>query len=137
MQHQLLLAHVPHEFVFFFNQNNLAVIDDANAVRKLFSFFDVMCGQDYRYAFLAQCFDDVPHVLPQFDVYTCRRFVEKQDLRFVRQRLGDEHTTLHAAGQSRTYRVFLVPERKRLQHFLQVFRVGTLAEQTTTEPGRV
>ncbi len=43
----------------------------------------------------------VPHVLAQLDVDAGGRLVEKQDLRLVRQRLGDHHAALHAAGQRR------------------------------------
>jgi hypothetical protein len=37
------------------------------------------------------------------------RFVEKQDARFVRQRLGDQHSPLHAAGKRAQLAITLVP----------------------------
>ena len=78
----------------------------------------------------------LPHVLAQFDVDAGGRLVEKQDLRFVRQRLGDHQAALHAAGQRRDFVVLLVPQRQVLQHFLDIGRKGRLAEQAAAERHR-
>ena len=56
----------------------------------------------------------LPHVLAQLDVDAGGRLVEEQDLRLVRQRLGDQHAALHAAGQRHDLAVLLVPQRQRL-----------------------
>ena len=48
---------------------------------------------------VAQRADHLPHVAPQLDVDAGGGLVEEQDLRLVRQRLGDHHAALHAARQ--------------------------------------
>ena len=75
----------------------------------------------------------LPHVLAQLDVDAGGRLVEEQDLRLVRQRLGDHHAALHAAGQRHDLAVLLVPQRQVLQHLLDVRGVGRLAEQAAAE----
>src|SRR5690606_18156648 len=61
------------------------------------------------------------------------RFVEEQDARLVRQRLGDHDAALHAAGQGHDLRILLVPQRQRLEDLLDIGRVLRLAEQPPAE----
>jgi hypothetical protein len=58
---------------------------------------DIMSGQDDGDARCAQLAHDLPHVLAQLDIDAGGRLVQEQDLRLVRQRLGDHHPALHAA----------------------------------------
>ena len=74
-----------------------------------------------------------PHALAQFDVDARGRLVEEQDLRLVRQRLGDHHAALHAAGQRDDLGVLLVPQRQVLQHLLDMRGIFRLAEQAAAE----
>ena len=62
----------------------------------------------------------LPHVPAQLDVDAGGRLVEEQDLRLVRQRLGDHHPALHAAGQRHDLGVLLVPQRQVVQHLLDM-----------------
>jgi hypothetical protein len=78
----------------------------------------------------------LPHVAPQIDIDPRRRLVEKQDLRLVRQRLGDQQAALHAARQGDDLVVFLVPQREVAQHLFDVRRIRRLAEQAATERHR-
>jgi hypothetical protein len=64
---------------------------------------------------------------------TSRSAVEKQDLRLVRQRLGDHDAAHHAAGQRDDLGVLLVPQRQILQHLLDMIGVLRLAEQAAAE----
>ena len=64
-----------------------------------------------------------PHVAAQLDVDAGGRLVEEQDLRLVRERLGDQHAPLHAARQRHDLVVALVPQRQVAQHLLEVRRV--------------
>ena len=64
----------------------------------------------------------LPHVAAQLDVDAGGGLVEEQDLRLVRQRLGDQHAALHAAGQRHDLAVLLVPQRQVLQHLLDMGR---------------
>ena len=75
----------------FFHQNDLALVDDADPVGHLFGLVDVMRGQDdgARRSSLSER-TSCPHVAPELDVDAGGRLVEEQDLRLVRQRLGDE-----------------------------------------------
>ena len=84
----------------------------------------------------AQRAHHLPHVAPQLDVDAGGRLVEEQDLRLVRQRLGDHHAPLHAAGQRHDLAVLLVPQRQVAQHLLEVGGVRRLAEQAAAEVHR-
>ena len=75
----------------------------------------------------------LPHVLAQFDVDAGGRLVEEQNLRLVRQRLGDQHAPLHAAGQRHDLLILLVPQRHVLEHLLDERRIVRLAEQPAAE----
>jgi hypothetical protein len=92
--------------------------------------------QDDRDAAVAQAAHHLPHVAAQLDVDAGRGLVEKQDRRLVRQRLGDQHAPLHAAGQGQDLRVPLVPQRQVAQDSLDVRRVGLPAEQPAAEADR-
>lgn len=51
----------------------------------------------------------------------------------MRQRLGDQHTPLHAAGKLAQHIVLLVPERQGFQDALDQFRVLLLPVQAARE----
>ena len=58
-----------------------------------------MRGEDDGDALFAQPPHHFPHVAAQFDVDAGGRFVQEKDFRLVGERLGDQHATLHAAGE--------------------------------------
>ena len=92
------------------------------AVGHLLGFLDVVGGQDDGHAGGAQRAHHLPHVLAQLDVDAGGRLVEEQDLRLVRQRLGDQHPALHAAGQRHDLAVLAVPQGQVLEHLRDVVR---------------
>ena len=97
VERQLLLAELAHELGLLLDQDDFPLVHHADAVGHLFGLFDVVRGQDDGHALGAQGAHDVPHVLAQLDVDAGRRFIEEEDLRFMRERLGDQHPALHAA----------------------------------------
>ena len=99
LQRELLLAELAHQLGLVLDQDDLALVDHADAVGHLLGFVDVVRGEDDGHAGVAQRAHDLPHVLAQLDVDAGGRLVEEQDLRLVRQRLGDQHAALHAARQ--------------------------------------
>ena len=112
LQDQLLLAELAHQLGLVLDQDDLALVDDADPVGHLLGFVDVMGGEDDRHAASRSDAHHLPHVLAQLDIDARRRLVEKQDLRLVRQRLGDQHAPLHAARQRHDLRVLAIPERQ-------------------------
>ena len=136
LQRELLLAELLHQLGLALDQDDLALVDDADAVGHLLGFFDVVRGQDDGDAGGAQRTHHVPHVLAQLDVDAGGRLVEEQHLRLVRERLGDQHAPLHAAGQRHDLVVLLVPQRERPQHLLDVGRDRRQAEQPAAERDR-
>ena len=133
MQDQLLLAELAHQLGLVLDQDDLALVDHADAVGHFLGFLDVVRGEDDGHAGGAQIAHHLPHVLAQFDVDAGGRLVEEQDLRLVRERLGDQHAALHAAGQRHDAVVLLVPQRQRAQHLLDMRRIARLAEQAAAE----
>ncbi len=136
MQRQLLLAELAHELGLVFDKNDFPLMHHADAISHLFGFIDIMRGQDDRDAVRAERAHDVPHVLAQLDVDAGRRFVQKEDLRLVRERLGDQHPAFHAAGQRHDLAVFLVPERQLLDQLCYVIGIARLAEESAAEGDR-
>ena len=130
VQRQLLLAELLHQLGLLLDHDQLALVDHADAVGHLLGLVDVVGGQDDGDAAFAQAPHQRPHVAAQLDVHARGRLVEKQDLRLVRQRLGDHHAALHAARQRHDLVVALVPQRQVAQHLLDVRRVRRAAEQT-------
>ena len=102
----------------------------------MFSFFDVVCGEDHGDAGFAQTADELPHALAQFHIDARRRLVEKQDARLMRQRLGNHHTPLHAARKRHDLFLALIPEREVLEDLLNERRVAWLSEQPSRKTHR-
>src|SRR5690606_11365843 len=132
-EYQLFAAELAHQFRLFLDQHDLALVDDPDPVRQLLGFLDVVGRQDHGHARRAQRAHHVPHVLAQFDVDPGRRHVEKQDVRLVREGLGNQDAALHAAGQRDDLAVALVPQAQVSQHLLHVDRVVAVAEQPAAE----
>ncbi len=95
-----------------------------------------MGGQDDGGALLAQPPHHLPHVVTQLHVHTGRGLVQEQDARLVGERLGDQHTPLHAAGERGNLVVAFLPQRQLAQDGFQILRIGRLAEQPATETYR-
>jgi len=119
--------------IFVLDQDDLTFADDPDPVGHLLGLFDIVGGQDNRDTLLAQPADHLPHVAPQLDVDAGGRLVEEQDLRLVRERLGDHHPPLHPSGERHDLAVSLVPEGELAEHLLDVGRVLGLAEETPAE----
>ena len=83
MQLEPLLAELLHQVGLFLDQDDLALVDDANPVGHFLGLVDVMRGQDDGDAGGLERAYDFPHALAQFDVDAGSRLVQKQDLRFV------------------------------------------------------
>ncbi len=112
IQNELFFAELSHQLVLLLDQDDFAVVDDADTVGKLLGFLDVMRRQDDRHARLAQGPDDIPKVLAKLYVHAGGWLIEEQNVGLVRQRLRDEITPLHATRQHQDFLVFLVPERQ-------------------------
>ena len=136
VQGQLLLAQLVHQHLLVFHQNDPAFADHPDTVGHLLGLLDVVGGQNDGHAALTQTPHHVPHVAAQLHVDTGGGLIEKQYLRLVRQRLGDHHPALHAAGQFHDLGVTFVPQRQILEQLLQVGRVRLLAKQATAELDR-
>ena len=67
------------------DQDELALVDHADAVGHLLGLLDVVRGQDDGDAALAQRAHHLPHVAAQLDVDAGGGLVEEQDLRLVRR----------------------------------------------------
>ena len=92
-----VLAQLAHQGTLFLDQRQFAPVDHADAIGHFLRLFDIM-GREYdRDALFAQPADHSPHVAPQFDVDARRGFVEEQDARLVRERLGDQDAAFHPA----------------------------------------
>ena len=96
-----------------------------------------MRRQDDGDAGLAQRPHRPPHVAPQLDIDARRGLVEEQNIRLVRQSLGDHHAALHPAAQRHDLAVSPIPQRHVAQHFLDVGRIGPPAKQAAAEPDGV
>src|SRR3546814_7662938 len=90
----------------------------------------------FPYTTLCRSSDHWPHLFAQRHIHPGGRLVKKKNLRFMRQRLGNQHAPLHATRKSDQRIVFLVPQRQFTQYFFDVGRIGGLAEQATTEADR-
>ena len=133
VQGQLPLAQLLHQLGLLLEEDQLALGDDADAIGHLLRFIDVVGRQDDGHAAGAQAAHQGPHLAPQLDVDAGGRLVKEQDLGLVRQRLGDHHPALHAAGEGHHLVVALVPQRQIAQHPLDVGRVGRAPEQAAAE----
>jgi hypothetical protein len=125
----LLAAHPGHQCGLVLHQEDAPLVDDADPVGHRLGLLEVMGRQDDGDAVGLELPHRLPHALAQFHVDPGGGFVEEQDTRFVRQRLGDQHPPLHAARQLHHLRVALVPERQLPQHPLQIGVVARLAEE--------
>src|SRR5471030_1621614 len=122
-----------HQHRFVLHQDQLALADHPDAVGHMLGLLDVVRGEDDGYAACAQSAHHLPHVAAKFDVYAGAWFVEEQDLRFVRQGLGDHHPALHAARKRHDLVVLLLPQREVAQQLLGEGGVARLAEQAAAE----
>ncbi len=100
LERHLLLAELVHQLGLVLDQDQLALVDDADPVGHQFGLLDVVRGQDDGDARGPERPHHLPHVLAQLDVDAGGGLVEEQDLRLMRQRLGDQHAALHAAADS-------------------------------------
>jgi hypothetical protein len=77
-----------------------SLLEHRNPPAQGFGLFKIVRGQDHRVAVAIEAADELPQALAQFDVDAGSRLVEDNHRRLVHQRLGDEHPSLHAAGQA-------------------------------------
>ena len=78
-----LPAELLHQLGLLLDQDQLALVDDADPVGHLLGFLDVVGGEDDGRAVLAQAADHVPHVAAKLDVDAGGRLVEEQDVGIV------------------------------------------------------
>src|SRR5690606_31620135 len=97
VQGELLAAEFLHERLLVLDENDLALVDDADAVRHLLGFFDVVCRKNDRVPDFSKRPNHLPHIAPQLHVDPSSRLVENQNLWLVRERLRDHDAPLHAA----------------------------------------
>ena len=133
LQGQLLATELLHQGVLFFDHDQLAVVDHADAVRHLFGFFDVVRRQNDGDAVVAQPPHQLPHIPAQFHIHARGRFIEKKNPWFVRQGLCDHDPPFHTAREHHDAAVALVPKRQVAQDFLEIGIVGCASEQPAAE----
>ena len=122
-------AETGHHGVFLVNHEQLAAIDNTDAVGHHLGLFDVMRGQDDGDAARAHLIYDRPHALAQFHVDAGGGFVEEEEVGFVRESLGDEHSALHSARQGHDPLAALFPEAEAAQDLFDPLPVGCETEQ--------
>ena len=132
-ERQAPFAELAHQRRLLLDQHDPAVVDDADPVRHLLGFLDVMGGQNDRDALAAQAPNQRPHVAAEIDVDARGRLVEEQHVGLVAQRLGDHHAALHAARQFDDPGVPLVPQRQVAQQLLDIGRIRRAPEQPAAE----
>ena len=133
LQRQLLAAKLAHELVLVLHQDDLALVDHTDAIGHFLRLVDVVRGEDDGHAGFAQLPHHPPHDLAELHVDPGGRFVEKQYLRLVHQRLGDQNAAFHAPGQCDDFRVLPVPKGQVLQHLFNASGIGGLAKQAAAE----
>ena len=136
VERQLSLAELLHQLGLLLDDDQLPLVDDADPVGHLLRLVDVVRGQDDGDAAGAQPPHERPHVAPELDVHAGGRLVEEQNLRLVRQRLGDHHPALHPPGERHDPASALVPKRQLAQHLLDVGRVGGAPKEPAAEADR-
>ena len=114
----LLVAVLAQEHVRFVDGDELAAIDDGDAIGELLGLFEVVRGEHDRRAFGAQLAHVGPQILAQRDVDAGGRLVEERDARAMHERLGDEQAPPHAARQLARGDVGLVRQRHRRQQLV-------------------
>jgi len=133
LKEKLLAAELLHQRRLFFHQQQFAAIDHADTVGDLFRLLDIMRCQDDGDALGAQFGNHIPHVAAQSHIDAGGGFVKEQNLRLVRQRLGNQHAPFHAAGKLPQHIVLLAPERQGFQNTLDQLRVLLLPVQAARE----
>src|SRR5262245_44132989 len=83
MQRELLLAELVHQLLLLLHKNNLAAMDDTDAVGNQLGFLDVMGGENNRDAGGAKLAHHFPHVLAQLDVNSGGGLIEEENGRLV------------------------------------------------------
>ena len=83
LQSDLFLSHAGHEPDLVFHQKNVTFVDHSHPICDGFGLFELMSGQDDRDAIGLQISHHIPHVLPELDIDAHRRFIKKQNLRFM------------------------------------------------------
>jgi len=136
IERQLFLAEFFHQLYFLLDHDQLALVDHPDPVGHLLGLVDVLGGQDDRHAAFAEPSHQRPHVAAQLHVHARRGLVQKQNLRLVRQSLGDQDAALHAARQGHDFVLALLPQRESAQHLLDDRRVRRAPEKPAAETHR-
>src|SRR5262245_55286750 len=97
IERQLLLAKLFHQLDFLFDHDQFSLVNHPDPVGHFLGLIDIVSGQDDCHATFAQTPHQRPHVAAQFDVDAGGRLIQKENLRLVRQCLGDHYTPLHTA----------------------------------------
>ena len=95
--------------------DDFAVIDDGDAVTEAFGFFDVVCGEDYRFFVALELFDDVVNFAADLRVEAGGGFVEENDPGIVDERDSKSQALFLAAGQLGVESVALFFEAEALE----------------------
>ncbi len=75
MQFHKLLPELAHERGLLLDEDEPAVIDDADAIGHFLCFVDIVCRQDDRDAGIAQLAHDFPHTFAQLHIDARGRLV--------------------------------------------------------------
>ena len=97
--------------------DQLAVVDDGDALAQLFRLLEVMGGEHHRHPGGVHFLDQLPQLAAQFDIDAGSRLVEHQHRRRMDQRLGDQQPPLHPARERARIGLRLVLKMDRAQQF--------------------
>ena len=113
--------------------DDLAVLDDGDAVAEPLGFVHVVRREQHGPAGLAKAADDVPQLPARLRIEAGRRLVEKQKLRIADQCAGDGQPLLLSAGEIANPRLGFLFERN-LRH--RLFRLDSLPVEAAEERER-
>ena len=113
---QSLAVGLRLEFLRRTLRDDLAVIDDGDALGHAVGFFHVMRGEKHRHLFFfVELLDVGPELVAGLRIEAERGLVEEQDFGRVQQAAGDLQAALHAAGELLHWIVAAVPELEQLE----------------------
>ncbi len=101
--------------------NDRSTIHEHERVANLAGEAHLVCHHDHRHAVRGEASHDIEHLADELRIERGSRLVEEHQLRVHRQRTGDRHALLLAAGQLVGVRARLLGETHSVQQGARVF----------------
>src|SRR3972149_6222541 len=115
--HHFFLPHQFGQFIERAQRNQLAVVNNADAMAEFLRFFHIVRGVQHRHALRVERLYHVQNVAATLRVNAHGGFIHEHHLRLVPQPHRDVDAALHAAGICLNAVVGAVAQAHRLQHF--------------------